>query len=324
MRVISPDRRADIDGLAVRIVAQPWKDVRAVLAQQRADAAGQPRDDAVFPADRGRRVQGRIGDADARAPIRRATCRAFSNSSAAWISAFDGMQPMLRQVPPRRAALDQHGRHCPVGRRGSRRRSRPARRRSPASWSFRSSSLVHEQQRRRFEQARIAWMNAAASMPSTTRWSNDDDRFISLRTTTAPSRTTGRSTIRLTPTIATSGWLMTGVVTMPPSGPRLVIVIVEPRQFLARSLARCAPLRPAGRSRRRTTRGRELRHGGCTGTIRPAVGLGRDAEVDGAVAGDHTGLVVVAGVHLREVARPRCTSARASSGSTVSLPRVVP
>ncbi len=48
------------------------------------------------------------------------------------------------------------------------------------------------------------------------------------RGTTAPSRQTGRVTIRLTPTIAVSGGLITGVVTMPPSGPRLVIVIVEP------------------------------------------------------------------------------------------------
>jgi hypothetical protein len=29
-----------------------------------------------------------------------AKCIAFSNSSAAWISALDGMQPILRQVPP--------------------------------------------------------------------------------------------------------------------------------------------------------------------------------------------------------------------------------
>jgi len=29
-----------------------------------------------------------------------AKCVAFSNSSATWISAFEGMQPMLRQVPP--------------------------------------------------------------------------------------------------------------------------------------------------------------------------------------------------------------------------------
>ena len=51
-------------------------------------------------------------------------------------------------------------------------------------------------------------------MPSTTRWSKLDDRFIIWRTTTAPLRTMGRSTMRLTPTMATSGWLITGVLTM--------------------------------------------------------------------------------------------------------------
>src|SRR5439155_6267877 len=49
------------------------------------------------------------------------------------------------------------------------------------------------------------WMNAAASQPSTMRWSKEEDRFIILRITTCPSRTTGRSAMRLTPTIATSG-----------------------------------------------------------------------------------------------------------------------
>ncbi|KAG1309241.1 hypothetical protein G6F62_014856 [Rhizopus arrhizus] len=65
-------------------------------------------------------------------------------------------------------------------------------------------------------------------MPSTTRWSNDDARFLSLRATTAPLRKAGRSTMRFTPTMPTSGWLITGVVTMPPKGPRLVMVMVEP------------------------------------------------------------------------------------------------
>ncbi len=40
--------------------------------------------------------------------------------------------------------------------------------------------------------------------------------------------TTGRSTSLLTPMIATSGWLITGVVTMPPSAPSEVMVMVEP------------------------------------------------------------------------------------------------
>ncbi|MNC63736.1 hypothetical protein D3C75_1138840 [compost metagenome] len=65
-------------------------------------------------------------------------------------------------------------------------------------------------------------------MPSTTRWSNELDRFIILRITIWPSITIGRSTIRLTPTIATSGVLTTGVLTMPPRAPRLVRVMVEP------------------------------------------------------------------------------------------------
>ena len=38
-----------------------------------------------------------------------AICDAFSNSSAAWISALEGMQPTLRQVPPGLPRLDDHG-----------------------------------------------------------------------------------------------------------------------------------------------------------------------------------------------------------------------
>jgi hypothetical protein len=44
----------------------------------------------------------------------------------------------------------------------------------------------------------------------------------------APSTTTGRSRARFTPMMATSGALMIGVLAMPPSLPRLVMVIVEP------------------------------------------------------------------------------------------------
>ncbi|MOA48248.1 hypothetical protein D3C78_1709720 [compost metagenome] len=43
-----------------------------------------------------------------------------------------------------------------------------------------------------------------------------------------PLITIGRSTMRLTPTMATSGVLTTGVETMPPNAPRLVKVMVEP------------------------------------------------------------------------------------------------
>ena len=50
----------------------------------------------------------------------------------------------------------------------------------------------------------------------------------------APSRTTGRSPIRCSPTIATSGWLISGVTKIPPSLPALVIVIVASRSSSTR------------------------------------------------------------------------------------------
>jgi hypothetical protein len=54
----------------------------------------------------------------------------------------------------------------------------------------------------------------------------------------------GRSAIRLTPTIATSGALMMGVAMMPPRAPRLVTVMVEPDNSSRRDLpARAASLR---------------------------------------------------------------------------------
>ena len=42
--------------------------------------------------------------------VLRRSCRgdASANSSAAWISALDGMQPTLRQVPPGLGRLDDH------------------------------------------------------------------------------------------------------------------------------------------------------------------------------------------------------------------------
>ena len=49
------------------------------------------------------------------------------------------------------------------------------------------------------------------------------------RTTTSPSRTTGRGAIRPMPRIATSGWLTIGVWNRPASFPALVTVNVEPR-----------------------------------------------------------------------------------------------
>ncbi len=79
----------------------------------------------------------------------------------------------------------------------------------------------------------------------------------------------GRSTIRLTPTIATSGRLMTGVLTMPPSAPRLVMVMVEPDSSSRAAL----PVRAA--SARRVTSAAQAHRSNVsawrsTGTIRPA------------------------------------------------------
>ena len=72
----------------------------------------------------------------------------------------------------------------------------------------------------------MAARNSAPVAPSTTRWSQLIDRFISFaRRISSPSKT-GRSTILFGPMIATSGRLITGVVAMPPSGPSEVIVSV--------------------------------------------------------------------------------------------------
>ena len=104
--------------------------------------------------------------------------------------------------------------------------------------------------------------------------------------------------LRLTPTIATSGRLITGVVTMPPSAPRLVMVMVEPTSsarvavpcarrlgqppHLGREVPQVARLAMA--HHRHHQAGRRLR---------------RDADMDAAVPLDGLGLVVVERVHLR-------------------------
>ncbi|MNL28825.1 hypothetical protein D3C87_1504880 [compost metagenome] len=89
------------------------------------------------------------------------------------------------------------------------------------------------------------------------------------RATTAPPSITGRCTMRLTPTIATSGALMIGVEAMPPSAPRLVTVRVEPlsssrvaRPARAASARRAISVALDQRSRASAWR--------STGTMRPA------------------------------------------------------
>ena len=60
----------------------------------------------------------------------------------------------------------------------------------------------------------------------------------------------GRSAIRLTPMMATSGGLMIGVAAMPPSAPRLVTVMVEPVSSSRRRFARPGRLAQAHDFRR--------------------------------------------------------------------------
>ena len=101
--------------------------------------------------------------------------------------------------------------------------------------------------------------------------------------------------MRLTPTIATSGWLMTGVAAMPPRAPRLVTVIVEPVSSSRAALpARARRGQPAhfGRASPQVERLGVAHHR----HHQPGFGLRRDADMHGGVAVQDAGLVVVAGV----------------------------
>jgi hypothetical protein len=115
-----------------------------------------------------------------------------------------------------------------------------------------------------------------------------------------PSRTIGRATMRLMPTMATSGWLMTGVDTMPPSLPRLVTVSVEPDSssrvaLPARALA--ARLRDGLGAVPQVQRLRLPQHR----HHQAAVGLRGHAQVHRVKQRQHAGLVVEAAVDLRKV-----------------------
>ena len=119
------------------------------------------------------------------------------------------------------------------------------------------------------------------------------------RTTTAPCRTTGRSTALLSPMMATSGALMTGVEAMPPSLPRLVTVMVEPT-----SSSRVALFERARSDTRRISRGElpqaerlRIAHHRHLESVRR---LGRHADMDGAVSHQHAAGGVIEHVALRK------------------------
>ena len=87
--------------LPSRNLAPAFDDLDLAPLQQTRDAARQPPDDSVLPGDRLRQLDFAGGRAKSRAGFRPPRMREiFANSSAAWISALEGMQPTLRHVPP--------------------------------------------------------------------------------------------------------------------------------------------------------------------------------------------------------------------------------
>jgi hypothetical protein len=103
----------------------------------------------------------------------------------------------------------------------------------------------------------------------------------------------------LTPTIATSGALMTGVEAMPPSLPRLVTGDRRAHELVARRLVRARGLGHAADLCREVVERARLGvlHHGHLEAVRS---LGRDADVHRGMAQDQVPLSVVQRVALRE------------------------
>ena len=124
------------------------------------------------------------------------------------------------------------------------------------------------------------------------------ETFPIRRTTTSPSRTTGRSAIRWMPRIATSGWLISGVTNRPAALPALVTVNVPPRSSSGFERAR---VRGLG----------EAPHLGVELVEREPVGaaddrddeplLGLDGDADVVAVEQHELVVLDARVQLREL-----------------------
>ena len=98
--------------------------------------------------------------------------------------------------------------------------------------------------------------NSAARAPSTTRWSNVTAIVPVRRTTTSPSRTTGRWPMRPMLRIATSGWFTIGVWKRPASFPALVDGEGRAAQLVRRRASRRGRPPRDGGSRRRAPRPR--------------------------------------------------------------------
>lgn len=127
--------------------------------------------------------------------------------------------------------------------------------------------------------------------------------------------------MQLPPTLPTSGWLNTGVETMPPSLPRLVTVMVEPDSssrvaLPARALAASRDRRAASPQIQRLHLAQHRHH-------QARISLRCSAQMDSIVQRPHAGFVVEAGIDLQE-RRHRPHDSAHDQGQGESSPRAAP
>ena len=215
-RTASPPRAARWHGLAIVDARQPFAPARRPCAK-RAHTAGEAPDDAVLPAHGLRDVDAGLLHLDAQR--RTVGLVARSVECARVDQRLDGMQPMFRQVPPR-LALDQHGRDAQLpGTDGGHIAAGTAADDQQFRCDFLRHRLTHKQQGRGFEQ-RARGLDELRGVHAIDHAVVERGREVHQQPAHhLPLRNMGRSTMRLTPTMATSGWLMTGVLAMPPSAP---------------------------------------------------------------------------------------------------------
>ncbi len=107
--VTAPSRGFDNAGLAVLERRPAVDDPHLGALEQGCHAAVELVDDAVLPAHGLGEVD--AGDSPAMIPMPRRVLRRAQRreGAAAWMSALEGMQPRIRQVPPQPVGFDQHG-----------------------------------------------------------------------------------------------------------------------------------------------------------------------------------------------------------------------
>src|SRR5690606_24504844 len=171
--------------------------------QQRPDAAGKLSNNPLLPGVETRHVQRWCGCNDTQVRGLAALSQTVEFISGVY-QRLGGNAPNIEAGAARNRALHEHGIQARLGRTD---------RGHITPWAASQNQYVRrlhvDHSTKRSEghpsRPRMQWMKSAACMPSTTRRSKEDDNFIILRTTTAPFSTTGRSTPRFTPTMATPG-----------------------------------------------------------------------------------------------------------------------